>query len=235
MTRMGALPADQQYADLARAGSWPARHGARATGTSATKGRSPWVRRLASPQGSRGVQRFGALALAGLLGLTGRRRADRVDRVRSPVGAHRRAGGRRRRGRRGLDADDLRRRGHLQHRQRHDRQPGERSPKLPPMDNVNVVAMVDLPEQTDPGYPQATLPGLAPFTTTKIVVLDGGRWNEVADLGEVSMGRPDALAALHRARRGPSTRPTSTAWCSPTTAAPGPAATRTPARRRPRS
>ena len=36
------------------------------------------------------------------------------------------------------------------------------------MDNVNVVAMVDLPEQTDPGYPQATLPGLAPFTTTKL-------------------------------------------------------------------
>ena len=53
MTRLGALPADQQYADLARAGSWPARHGARALGTGATKGRSPWFRRLASPQMSR--------------------------------------------------------------------------------------------------------------------------------------------------------------------------------------
>ena len=67
---------------------------------------------------------------------------------------------------------------------------------LPAMDNVNVVALVDLPEQTDPGYPQATLPGIAPFTTTKLVVLDDGRWNEVADLGEVSMGRPDALATF---------------------------------------
>lgn len=67
---------------------------------------------------------------------------------------------------------------------------------VPAMDNVNVVAMVDLPEQTDPGYPQATLPGIAPFTTTKILVLDGGRWNEVADLGEVSMGRPDILASF---------------------------------------
>ena len=34
--------------------------------------------------------------------------------------------------------------------------------ELPAMDNVNVVAMVDLPEQSDPGYPQATLPGIAP-------------------------------------------------------------------------
>ncbi len=68
--------------------------------------------------------------------------------------------------------------------------------ELPPMDNVNVVALVDLPEQTDPGYPQATLPGIAPFSTTKLVVLDGGRWNEIADLGEVSMGRPDTLASF---------------------------------------
>ena len=27
-------------------------------------------------------------------------------------------------------------------------------------------------------------------------MLEGGRWNEVADLGEVSMGRPDALASF---------------------------------------
>jgi hypothetical protein len=65
---------------------------------------------------------------------------------------------------------------------------------LPEMADVNVVAMVDLPERNDPGYPQATLPGIAPFSTTKLVVLDNGRWNEVDDLGEVSMGRPDTLA-----------------------------------------
>ena len=67
---------------------------------------------------------------------------------------------------------------------------------LPEMENVNIVAMVDLPERTDPGYPQATLPGIAPFSTTKLVVLDGGRWNEIRDYGEVSMGRPDTLAAF---------------------------------------
>lgn len=67
---------------------------------------------------------------------------------------------------------------------------------LPEMENVNVVAMVDLPEKNDPGYPQATLPGIAPFSSTKLVVLDNGRWNEVDDLGEVSMGRPDTLASF---------------------------------------
>ena len=73
--------------------------------------------------------------------------------------------------------------------------------KLPPMDNVNVVAMVDLPEQTDPGYPQATLPGIAPFTTTKIArARRAAAGTRSRDLGEVSMGRPDALASLHRAR-----------------------------------
>jgi hypothetical protein len=64
----------------------------------------------------------------------------------------------------------------------------------PEMPNVNVVAMVDLPEQNDPGYPDATLPGIAPFSTTKLLQLDNGRWNELADYGEVSMGRPDTLA-----------------------------------------
>lgn len=67
---------------------------------------------------------------------------------------------------------------------------------LPEMPNVNVVAMVDLPQKNDPGYPQATLPGIAPFSTTKLVVLDNGRWNEIDDLGEVSMGRPDTLASF---------------------------------------
>ena len=64
------------------------------------------------------------------------------------------------------------------------------------MDNVNVVALVDLPEQTDPGYPSATLPGIAPFTTAKLLELDNGRWNEVRDYGEISMGRPDTLATF---------------------------------------
>ena len=64
----------------------------------------------------------------------------------------------------------------------------------PEMDNVHVVAMVDLPERNDPGYPDATLPGIAPFSTTKLLELDNGRWNEVEDLGEISMGRPDTLA-----------------------------------------
>ncbi|GAB3247194.1 clostripain-related cysteine peptidase [Nocardioides dilutus] len=67
---------------------------------------------------------------------------------------------------------------------------------IPEMENVNIVALVDLPEQTDPGYPQATLPGLAPFTTAKLVVLEDGRWNEIRDYGEISMGRPDVLATF---------------------------------------
>jgi Clostripain family len=67
---------------------------------------------------------------------------------------------------------------------------------IPEMENVNVVALVDLPEKTDPGYPEATLPGIAPFSTAKLVVLEGGRWNEVRDYGEVSMGRPDTLATF---------------------------------------
>jgi Clostripain family len=65
---------------------------------------------------------------------------------------------------------------------------------LPEMPNVNVVALVDLPEQSEPDYPLATLPGIAPFTTAKLLVLDDNKWNEVDDLGEVSMGRPDVLA-----------------------------------------
>ncbi|WP_372736103.1 clostripain-related cysteine peptidase [Nocardioides sp.] len=68
--------------------------------------------------------------------------------------------------------------------------------RLPEMANVNIVAMVDLPEKNDPGYPKARLPGIAPFTTTKLVVLEDGRWNELTDFGEVSMGRPDTLAGF---------------------------------------
>jgi hypothetical protein len=67
---------------------------------------------------------------------------------------------------------------------------------LPDMDNVNIVALVDLPERSSPHYPTATLPGIAPFTTAKLMVLDDGRWNELRDLGEVSMSRPDVLAGF---------------------------------------
>lgn len=67
---------------------------------------------------------------------------------------------------------------------------------LPEMENVNVVVLVDLPEQTDPGYPQATLPGIEPFSTAKLVVLENGRYTEVRDYGEISMGRPDTLASF---------------------------------------
>ena len=102
------------------------------------------------------------------------------------------------------------------------------------MDNVNVVALVDLPEQTDPGYPTRRCRASRRSPRPSCVELDDGRWNEVADYGEVSMGRPDALATFIEEAADRS-RPTSTAWSSPTTAVPGPAATSTPARRRPRS
>lgn len=68
--------------------------------------------------------------------------------------------------------------------------------ELPDMPNVNVVALVDLPEQSEADYPVSTLPGIAPFTTAKLLVLDQNKWNEVNDLGEVSMGRPDVLAGF---------------------------------------
>ena len=67
---------------------------------------------------------------------------------------------------------------------------------LPAMPHVNVVALVDLPEKNDPGYPHSTLPGVAPFSTAKLLVLGDHKWNEVRDLGEVSMGRPDVLSGF---------------------------------------
>jgi hypothetical protein len=68
--------------------------------------------------------------------------------------------------------------------------------QLPAMPNVNVVALVDLPEQDEPDYPVSTLPGVAPFSTAKLLVLGDNKWNEVRDLGEVSMGRPDVLSSF---------------------------------------
>lgn len=67
---------------------------------------------------------------------------------------------------------------------------------LPPMSNVNIVALVDLPERSDRYAPTSEIPGVGSFTTAKLIVLDGGRYHEVRDLGEVSMGRPDALAGF---------------------------------------
>jgi hypothetical protein len=67
---------------------------------------------------------------------------------------------------------------------------------LPDADNVNVVALVDMPEKDEPGYPDQPLPGLASFTTTKLLVLDDGRWNEVRDLGEAAMDDPAVLASF---------------------------------------
>ncbi len=62
--------------------------------------------------------------------------------------------------------------------------------------NVNIVALVDLPEEDDPSYPSVSLPGVVPFTTAKLMVLDGGRWNEIRDYGEVSLGRPNVLSTF---------------------------------------
>ena len=67
---------------------------------------------------------------------------------------------------------------------------------LPDADNVNVVVMLDLPERSDSDFPTSTLPGVGAFSTTKLLVLDNHRFNEVRDYGEVAMGRPDVLAAF---------------------------------------
>ena len=67
---------------------------------------------------------------------------------------------------------------------------------LPDAANVNVVVMLDLPERNDSDFPTSTLPGVGPFSTTKLLVLDDHRFNEVRDYGEVAMGRPDVLAAF---------------------------------------
>jgi hypothetical protein len=65
---------------------------------------------------------------------------------------------------------------------------------LPDMSNVNVVALVDLPEKNDPAYPTSTLPGVAPFTDTELLLLKDNKWNVVRDEGELEMGRPDTLS-----------------------------------------
>lgn len=64
---------------------------------------------------------------------------------------------------------------------------------IPDADNVHIVALVDLPERTDRGAPKSQIRGIGEFTTAKLLTLDGGKWNEIRDLGEQSLGRPDVL------------------------------------------
>jgi hypothetical protein len=66
--------------------------------------------------------------------------------------------------------------------------------QLPDRDNVNVVVLLDLPERTDTDAPTSQIPGIGDFSTAKLLVLEGGTYHEVRDLGEVSMGQPDVLA-----------------------------------------
>lgn len=68
--------------------------------------------------------------------------------------------------------------------------------QLPDQDGVNIVVLLDLPEPTDTDAPTSQVPGIGDFSTAKLLVLEGGKYNEVRDLGEVSMGQPDVLAAF---------------------------------------
>ena len=67
---------------------------------------------------------------------------------------------------------------------------------LPEDPDVNIVVLVDMPDPGQPGAGSGALPGTGPFTTAKLLKLEGGRFEEVRDLGELSMGRPDTLAAF---------------------------------------
>ncbi len=68
--------------------------------------------------------------------------------------------------------------------------------QLPDQADVNVVVLLDLPEPTDTDAPTSQIPGIGDFSTAKLLVLEDGRYNEVRDLGEVSMGQPDVLASF---------------------------------------
>jgi hypothetical protein len=68
--------------------------------------------------------------------------------------------------------------------------------QLPSDPDVNVVVLLDLPELTDADAPVSSLPGVGDFSTAKLLVLDDGKFTEVRDLGEVSMGQPDTLASF---------------------------------------
>jgi len=66
--------------------------------------------------------------------------------------------------------------------------------ELPDDPDVNIVVLVDMPSQDTPNAGPGSLPGTGQFTTGKLLKLEGGRYEEVSDLGELSMGRPDTLA-----------------------------------------
>ncbi len=68
--------------------------------------------------------------------------------------------------------------------------------QLPDDADVNIVVLLDLPEPTDTDAPTSTVPGIGEFSTAKLLVLEGGRYNEVRDLGEVSMGEVGVLATF---------------------------------------
>jgi hypothetical protein len=68
--------------------------------------------------------------------------------------------------------------------------------QLPDDEDVNVVVLLDLPDANDPDAPTSTLPGVGEFSTAKLLLLKDGRYNELRDLGEISMGRPDTLASF---------------------------------------
>ncbi len=68
--------------------------------------------------------------------------------------------------------------------------------QLPDDPDVNVVVLLDLPESTDTDAPTSPVPGVGNFSTAKMLLLEDGRYNEIRDLGEVSMGQPDVLAGF---------------------------------------
>jgi hypothetical protein len=67
---------------------------------------------------------------------------------------------------------------------------------LPDDPDVNIVVLVDMPDPTEPGAPTTNLPGLGSFSTAKLLKVEGGKFVEIRDLGEISMGRPDTLASF---------------------------------------
>ncbi len=62
------------------------------------------------------------------------------------------------------------------------------------MQNVNVVVLVDLPDRSVPGAPSSPLVNVGRFETAKMLLLRNGGYEEIADVGEISMGRPDVLS-----------------------------------------
>ena len=96
-----------------------------------------------------------------------------------------------------LDDDGLRRRRHPDVPAADGARTSPSWPPLPDADDVNVVVLLDLPGAHRPGCPDGhAARGSDQFSTAKLLLLDGGRFNEIRDLGEISMGRPDVLASF---------------------------------------